>query len=209
MKRITGSCLLSLILFISLNSCMTFTDFQSAKTVGKGNFEITPNFTMEFNKEFRYPNLGFNLDYGVTDRFDMRASFSGGIINLLSLAPKFNLIKDRFSITMPVGTFLANKDLDIDRVWVYQPTLLMTMPIRESLDLTFAPKWVFLKNTQGWEKPEFAPNIGLSYHRPGSFVTYRPEVGVSFMYTTMDVHVGMAVAFKLEKRAKTTRPSEN
>lgn len=203
MKRIAGSCFLSLILFISLNSCMTFTDFQSAKTVGKGNFEIAPNFSLDFNKDFRYPNLGFNLDYGVTDRFDMRASFSGGIISMISLAPKVNLIKDRFSITMPVGTFLANKDLDIERVWVYQPTLLMTLPIRESLELTFAPKVVFLRNTsQGWQKPEFAPNIGLSYHRPGSFITYRPEVGISFMYTTMDVHVGMAVAFKLEHKDK-------
>jgi hypothetical protein len=182
---------------------MTFTDFQSAKTVGKGNFEIAPNLTLDMGKNFRYPTLGFNLDYGVTDRFDLRASFSGGIISLLSLAPKVNLIKDRFSITMPVGTFLANKDLGIERVWVYQPTLLLTLPIRESLELTFAPKLVLLKNaSQGWQKPEFAPNIGLSYHRPGSFITYRPEVGISYLYTTMDVHVGMAVAFKLENLAK-------
>lgn len=204
MKRVVGFCLSLLMLFVSLNSCMTFTDFQSAKTVGKGNLELTPHLTGTFGEDVRYPTSGMTLAYGVSDRIDLRASASTNLVlTSLSVATKWNVIKDKLSFNLPVGTFLANSDLDIDRVVVLQPTLLLTMPIKKGLDLTLAPQYVLLHNEfSGWQKPMFAPNIGFSIQRPGSKFELRPELGATFWPEYTEFHLGLGLAIKLEGKQK-------
>lgn len=204
MKREVGFFISSLMLFLSFNSCMTFTDFQSAKTVGKGNLELTPHLTGTFSKDVQYPTSGMTMAYGISDRFDLRASASTNLVlSSLSVAAKWNVIKDKLSFNLPVGTFLANSDLDIDRVIVLQPTLLLTMPIKEGLDLTLAPQYVLLNNEfSGWQKPMFAPNIGLTIQRPCSKIALRPELGATFWPEYTELHLGLGLAIKLERKQK-------
>jgi hypothetical protein len=194
MKRTIG---FAIVLTLLLNSCMTFTDFQSAKTVGKGNLEVAPSLSATYTKDLRFATLGLNVDYGMTDRFDWRLSFAGsGIANLVSLAPKVSVIPDRFALTLPAGLFWVQSNLASEKVYVLQPTLLLTCPIKEGVDLTFAPKLIYLKNeNRTWMKPVLASNVGLSIHHPGSNLTYRPELGCSFLYSTLDIHAGIAVAY--------------
>ena len=70
--------LLLLYLLLTLTGCVTiFSDFQSAETLGEGNFEITPaasgvGLTDDGDSERLQSNYGVQIGVGVADGVDAR-----------------------------------------------------------------------------------------------------------------------------------------
>jgi hypothetical protein len=110
-------------------------DLQSAKMVGAGKLEISAY------------TVGLNIGIGLTDQIDLNASLTnnGNIndnlaLNILTIAPKFRINPDNIAFYFPVSQFV------IDKVTMFQPTMLFTSSLTKDIDFTLAPKLIITKN---------------------------------------------------------------
>jgi hypothetical protein len=177
----------SMILVVILSySCATvFSDLQSAKLVGKGNFETTPNFTTtsttaDGETDHIQNHFGFQLGYGLSNRIDLRARYEYiGVdkdiadvnTNVFGIGPKVSLLKDRIAAYVPIG-FAFGGDVDgIDEVEI-QPTLLFTFPVGEYVEINPSVKGII--------GDEFfcAFNLGLGLSTNLNKYVIRPEYGI-------------------------------
>lgn len=187
-----GTNLITLLLFGTLlNGCAPiFSELQSARTVGKGNIELTPHFSSTDFYEQLAPNgvqnhLGLQVANGLSDRLDLRTRYefvwpkgfdlSSGT-NVVSLGLKYGLAPDRVAIYLPVGRALGEGS---SQSWEIQPTLLFTQPIiPRELELTFAPKYVAVLCESCADL--YAINLGLSVGSDVRRWSIRPEYGLAF-----------------------------
>ena len=140
--------LMIFMVFVSFSCAPVFSDLQSAKLVGKGNFETTPNFTTTSwtaNGETDHiqNHFGFQLGYGLSNRVDLRAryEFIGGDkdvadvkLNVFGIGPKISLLKDRIAAYVPIGFAFGGDVEGIDEIEL-QPTLLFTIPVGENVEI--------------------------------------------------------------------------
>jgi hypothetical protein len=119
-----------------------FSDLQSARLVGKKQFEVTPGYSSvgfaadKSSKQGVANYLGFQFAYGLSENVDLRFRFehswikksfedeseNGVSYNVVAFGPKINLVRNRVALFLPVGTTAG---LTIQ----FQPTFLFTIPL--------------------------------------------------------------------------------
>ncbi len=205
----------SLLFIFALIGCAPFSEFQTAKTVGKGNVEITP-FASTF---LGVGNLGANVDVGVTKSFDVRASYSrlfytsygadflvGGPIysssHFFSVAPKISLVKNILAFTSPfdIQTFP-----DYITFVTVRPGLLLTLPCSDKIDFTLSPKVALMLYPLEPELILPALSLGLSI-KLSNLLILKPEIGMGAIITKpgefnlFNAYIGLGATFRLEKK---------
>jgi len=173
-----------------------FSDLQSAKMLGKGNFEVTPGFTTvsvsdEGTTEHVQSHIGAQLGYGIAKFLDLRLRFEHIYAtveddgeetisaNVLAFGPKFRLAKDWLAFYIPIG-FGFGGDLgseDISDTWQVHPTLLATLPIGKSLEINPSAKIMIPFSSDAFDTL-YAFNLGLAISSDVSKWALRPEVGI-------------------------------
>jgi len=173
-----------------------FSDLQSAKMLGKGNFEVTPGFTTvsisdEGETQHVQDHYGAQLGYGIAKFLDFRLRYehiSATIeddgeeticANVLAFGPKFRLAKDWLAVYIPIG-FGFGGDLDsedISETWQVHPTLLATLPIGKFLEINPSAKIMIPFSNDEFDTL-YAFNLGLAISSDVSKWALRPEVGI-------------------------------
>jgi hypothetical protein len=182
-------CSFILISMLLQNCAPVFSELQGARTVGKGNFELTPSYSSvsvydEGDSEKVQNEIGFQGAIGLSDKVDIRARYEyvwlgdgdGNNISAIGLGPKFNLIKDKLSISLPVGRALGE---GTSESWEFLPTVLFSLPVKKDiLDINISPKYII----QFCEECEslFAINAGLSISSNLNEWAIRPEFGLLY-----------------------------
>lgn len=135
-------------------------DLQSAKMLGASKLEISAY------------TVGLNLGIGLTDQIDLNASLTnnGNIndnlaLNILTIAPKLSLDRDKVALYFPVSRFV------IDKITMIQPTVLFTNSLTKDIDFTLAPKLIFTKNE--------VLNINTLFGLSGNFSLHIPKTPFS------------------------------
>lgn len=180
--------LVILTLIGGFQSCApVFSELQSARMVGKGHFEMTPLFstvsvTDEKETEHIQNELGMQAILGLTDAIDFRfrsevlwieGSDYSDVGLIFGLGPKFRLVENKVALSLPFGTTI---DDAIFYNWIFQPTLLLTLPaVPDKIDITISPKYIipFCDDCQNLG----AINLGLAISTDLSKWALRPEYG--------------------------------
>ena len=171
------------VLILSCSCAPVFSDLQSAKLVGKGNFEATPNFTTtsltaDGETDHIQNHFGFQLGYGLSNRIDLRVRYEYISIedvnaNVFGIGPKVSLLKDRIAAYVPIG-FAFGKDVDGIDEFEVQPTLLFTLPVGEYVEINPSVKGIIGSEFYG------AFNLGLGISTNLNKYVIRPEYGILF-----------------------------
>ncbi|NLB79639.1 MAG: hypothetical protein GX796_12610, partial [Clostridiaceae bacterium] len=120
-----------------------------------------------------------------SDRFDVRAryelikvddddEYGGAKANVFGIGPKASLIKDRLAAYVPVG-FAFGGDVEGIEEFEVQPTLLLTLPVGEYIEVNPSAK-----GTIGEEDFYMAFNLGLGLSADFNRWAIRPEYGMLF-----------------------------
>lgn len=168
---------------ISISCVPVFSDLQSARTLGKGQVEATPYYTITGlnNEDKGASHFGGNIGVGLSDKIDIRAKYESNWLNeeentavtILGIGPKFSLIPDRLAFFLPAGAMLQEGKLDF---WQIHPTVFFTQPIvKDRLEFTVAPK--YLLNICEDCSGNFATNFGLSASKDFKKYAWRAEYG--------------------------------
>ena len=159
-----------------------FSDFQSAKLVGRDRVEVTPSFSSVSvsgnNGGHVQDEYGLQLATGVLDRVDLRARYvhvEG--VNVLGFGPKIGLVKDKVALAVPVG-FAFGKDVDSGKSWAVHPTLLLTAPVNSHMELNASTKGLIPLSSGGGDTL-VAVNVGGGFGNLERWAI-RPEVGFLF-----------------------------
>lgn len=223
MKKTIGFGSILFLVTCLLASCaIPFSDFQTAKTVGKGKVEFSPFYSMYFgNPQYLEESenldldlyvlpmalVGLNVDFGLTEQMDLRTTLSTCFYETtLGLAPKYSLVKDRLALSVPLGIVFNvdgnsmvydDNDMYYDeafRTYYIQPTLLATFPVNDIMDFTVSPKAILYTSGSVWQNPKLAMNFGINLHTRNDRFSFRPEFGLA---TPLDYPFGPATYFHL------------
>ena len=184
-----------------------FSDFQSAKLVGRERVEVTPSYSSVAasgsDGGHVQDELGLQIAHGLLDRLDLRGRYvrvEG--VNVVGFGPKIGLVKDKVAVAIPVG-FAFGKDVDSGKSWAAHPTLLLTEPVSPQVELTASTK--ALVPLSGGGDTTVAINIGAGLGKLETWAI-RPEIGFLFdpgqkgHYT--QVGVGLTVFAGKKKQAE-------
>ena len=177
-------------MILLMTSCApVFSELQSARTVGKNRFEVTPSFSTvgfaeEGESEAIQNHVGFQAAYGLNPKIDLRVRYeyawlkddNEGSASVIGFGPKFGLLRDKIAFAIPIGTAFGK---DIEDAWEIHPTLLLTYPIvKDKIDITVSPKYLM---TLSKETEDFvAVNFGLSISSDLNKWAIRPEYGLLY-----------------------------
>ncbi|WP_296697856.1 hypothetical protein [Algoriphagus sp.] len=206
-KRISQIIGIVLCFLVTLPSCApVFSDLQSARTLGKGQFEATPFYTNTGkDSEFKgVSHVGANLGLGLSEKIDVRARIERNWYNgeedtgytIVGIGPKFSVIENRISFFLPVGRALGE---GTNQTWQMQPTVFLTQPIiKEKLEFTLAPKYLFnfCEDCSG----NFATNFGISASKDFSKYAWRAEYGRIFSDGGGIGQLSIGISFVLGKK---------
>ncbi|MDQ2658064.1 MAG: hypothetical protein M3Y60_11650 [Bacteroidota bacterium] len=186
----TSGLLFSIIAIFS--SCAPlFSDMQSARMVGRKQFEVTPGYTFagysgEGISEGISNFAGLQMAYGLSDNVDLRFRFEhtwlarqlreeiggAGDENLVAFGPKINLARDRSALFLPIsvgGGFVG-----------MQPTFLFTIPVVPGR-IDFNPSVKHLINIcESCWQPLVALNAGFAFSSDITKWAIRPEYAVLY-----------------------------
>lgn len=108
--------LVSIGIIVFLQSCApVFSELQSARTVGKNNFEETPSASTVFYSlgeglESVQRHFGLQGAYGLWSRVDLRIRYEyislprdDGGIGVIGIGSKFSLVEDKIAFHLPIG----------------------------------------------------------------------------------------------------------
>ncbi|MBN7816536.1 sterol desaturase family protein [Algoriphagus pacificus] len=198
--------LIIVLLLILTNACVpVFSDMQSARTLGKGNFEVTPFYTNSAadSESKGVTQVSANLGIGLSENIDIRGRIShlwfngegGGGSTIFGIGPKFSMVPERLSLFIPVGS-----SFDVDS-WQLQPTLFYTQPIVEKkFEATLSPKYIFnlCRDCSGF----FATNLGIAYSKDLTKNAIRAEYGRIFSDGGGLGQFSLGYSFVLSKKNK-------
>jgi hypothetical protein len=158
-----------------------FSDFQSAKLVGRDRVEVTPSASsVSFSGDdggHVQDEFGLQVGKGVLDRLDLRARYvhvEG--IHGVGFGPKIALVKDRLALAIPVG-FAFGEDVEVGKSWTVHPTLLLTQPVTRRLELNASAKVLIPLSEDNENLVAF--NVGLGFGNLERWAI-RPEIGLLF-----------------------------
>ena len=174
--------LLSILLIVGC--APTFSNLQSAKMVEKGNFELTPSFTRTFYTDY----IGFQVAYGLHERFNLRLRYEQ--MKFRHLTPKSsecssdicNTIDDairgitnnyywNFGIKLPIkkiDTYASQIQTAIylpisffnGSPFAFEPTFLFTIGKKTDMTLSIKP---YISINNQFDSTPIAYNFGFGY----------------------------------------------
>jgi hypothetical protein len=167
-----------------------FSDLQSARLAGPNRVEVTPSYSAvsssdEGERESVQDHFGVQVATGVSDRVDLRARYerinlkdddSG--VNVLGFGPKFGLVGDRLAFYVPVG-FAFGEGIEVSETFQVHPTLLLTVPVHESIELNGSVK-ALIPITERDIDDLIAFNFGVGLGPDLRRWVIRPEIGFLF-----------------------------
>ncbi len=171
-----------------------FSDLQSAKLVGKGNFEVTPGYSSisgsdEGESQKLQENYGAQIGYGLTKFMDLRLRYeyvrttgdpeANTKTNIIGFGPKFRLVKNWLAFYVPVG-FAFGGDLETGAssdTWQIHPTLLATVSFGKFLELNPSAKVMIPFSNGDRADTLYAFNLGAAISADVNKWAIRPEVG--------------------------------
>ena len=171
-----------------------FADLQSARMLGKGNFEVTPGYSAvsaedegEMNKI--QDHYGVQAGYGVSNFLDFRLRYEhisaldieGDSIkaNVFGFGPKLRLAKNWLALYVPIGFAFGGDVENSSDSWMVHPTLLMTLPIAKFLEINPSAKMMIpLSSGDDLAQTLYAFNLGLALSSDVRKWAIRPEVGL-------------------------------
>ena len=172
-----------------------FSDLQSAKLIGKDNYEITPHYSKIYYREEDsdiddaiQTHYGVQFAYGLNNKTDLRgrleiinlnAIMGDASIRVLSLGIKYSLIQNRISSYLPIS-FSKNTESDDNAYKQIEPTLLFTLPFNDNIDINYSIKVLLPFFEEEDNDPMYAINIGCGFNNFNNWVV-RPEIGFLFM----------------------------
>lgn len=191
---ITGMAILFYLFLLSSCTPM-FSELQSARTAGQGNWEVTPGFstvsltgeTSDAKKETEHSHnhVGFQAAYGITDNFDVRLRYEylwvdddGGQAHILGVGPKVELLENWVALYVPVGTAFGG---DVDNAgdnFQIHPTMLLTAPVNNNFEVNASAKYIIPFQEGMDDLLAFNFGLGLSTNR--SSYVLRPEYGLLY-----------------------------
>jgi hypothetical protein len=188
------TCFLFFVLVFLAGCAPIFSDLQSAKLVGKGEYEVTPGFSTvsfsnEGNTEHIQNHFGLQAAYGVHDNVDLRLRFERVTVdterdeslgaNVLGFGPKIGLAKDNAALYLPIGFAFGEDVEDISTTWEFHPTLLFTLPVGNNFEFNPSAKALIPLNRENADVL-VAFNIGAGISSDLSKWVIRPEYGLLF-----------------------------
>ena len=191
MRFIQAFGLLAVVSFLLSGCAPVFSDLQSAKLVGKGEYEITPSVSevdYSNNGESReiQSHIGLQAAYGLRDDTDIRIRYeriSVGVNgsedwawNVIGLGPKIELTKDVSAFYLPVGFAYGDNITDWSETWEIHPTFLFTIPLADNIELNPSAKALIPLSTNNHDIL-FAINLGAGLSSNYDKWVIRPELG--------------------------------
>lgn len=194
-------------LLVITNGCVTvFSDFQSARTLGEGNKEVTGNisgvsYSEDGESGYYQTNIGAQFGYGINEKVDLRLrvenmNLDGASENFkyyaIGFGPKFSLIENKMALYVPLG-FAFGEDLNTDETFEVHPTLLYSFPVSDDFEINTSGKYIFA--FEDGRDNSVALNLGLGIF--SSQFTFRPELGI-MIYPSSDgilFHFGTGVSY--------------
>lgn len=196
-----------LLIFLTNSCAPVFSEFQDARTVGKSKAEFSGSYsgvrfidTEDDASGKAQDQIDVQAGFGLTDKIDIRARYTYAWIedlkgNVLSVGPKFSLLKDRISAFVPLGVGIVSDEDSSSTTWQIHPTLLTTFPVGERVDIN--PSLKYLIALEEDSDNLVAINLGLGIKVNDAFI-FRPEYGIlmnpgeSGYYS----HFGFGMTFK-------------
>ena len=137
--------------------------FESAELLERGESELTASFGSYADEKFIGREIGVRYGYGITDNFDLKArivrqsfprtvgdgSYVGDIISdynvpqatYFAITPKFNLWRQRLSMTVPVAAHWGRQqDGEVISIGYVSPRILYSFIRKERFDMTASAK---------------------------------------------------------------------
>lgn len=167
-----------------------FSDLQSARLAGPNRIEVTPSystvsFSDEGERERVQDHFGVQVATGVSDRVDLRGRYerisvreADEDVNVLGFGPKFGLVEDRLAFYVPVG-FAFGGDIEVSETFQVHPTLLLTLPVHEAVELNGSVK-ALIPITERDIDDLIAFNFGIGLGPDLRRWVIRPEIGFLF-----------------------------
>ena len=166
-----------------------FGEYQSARITEKGRVEATGYYTSStfFFDDWsaRWLNvLGLQAGIGISERFELRMRYDrqyaveGEIsdgFNMLGIAPKFAILKDKIAALLPLSMSFSDYG---SGMWQLQPTVLVSLPMSKKVELNFTTKY-FISLDEETEGGAMALNLGFAIGNIGEWAI-RPETGLMF-----------------------------
>jgi hypothetical protein len=202
--------LLATSLFASLPffSCVTVapvnTSYEKAGTLGKGNVELSGNYTHYIvsgggESEAINNNYGFKVGYGLSNKFDLKLRYEKLLpvdqepdskfkVNYVSVIPKVSLIDRKLSFLMPVSRYNFKdegpdgKKLK-DHSYSIAPQIIRTFTSKTNqADFSFSLKGDYIINSGEDTENDFLLgfNVGAGFSNNLDKWAIRPEVGYLF-----------------------------
>jgi hypothetical protein len=163
----------------------TFSELQSAKLVGPGRVEITPNYSSvsytEDHTDKVQDHFGIQFATGVSEKADIRFRYeyidvkNANGVHVVGAGPKFSLVPDQFALYVPVGTGLG-EDVQSGDLLQIQPTALFTGTLSPHVELTVSGKAILWFDRELDDYLAF--NLGAGISKDLSEWAIRPEAGV-------------------------------
>ena len=194
MRLIQVSGLLFGLSFLLSGCAPVFSDLQSAKLVGKGEYEVTPSVSeVHLNNNGKsseiQTHVGLQAAYGLSDDTDIRIRYERITVdwnesedwafNVIGLGPKIVLTKDVSAFYLPVGFAYGDNIIDWSETWEIHPTLLFTIPLADNFELNPSAKALIpLSNNN--RDVRFAVNLGAGLSSNYDKWIIRPELGFLF-----------------------------
>jgi hypothetical protein len=206
---------------LCLPACLVppFSSLQDARMAGPGNIEMTPFYssigasggggTQHLQDDFgvqallgvaKRVDLGFRYEYfrhpDSGDEYD-----DGYGAHVIAFGPNFSLVKDALALALPVG-FATGEGIKIRETWQFQPTLIATLPLDKSLDVSVSGK--ALIPFQKGSVTMYALDFGFAIRPMTGRVTFRPEAGFLFSSggSGFDFHLSLGLSFRFGKGTK-------
>ncbi len=181
-----------------------FSEFQDARTVGKGGWELSGNYSGVFVNDTKLQDqFGAQGAFGITDDVDFRARYEridvedsdSNPFEVYGFGPKISIRRDRQAIYLPIG-FATGHRVSTKETWEAHPMMLFTKPLGPGFDWNSSIK-VMIPLASGGADPRGAINVGFGIGPADRRFVFRPEAGMMVYFNNFDnlyYHAGIGVS---------------
>lgn len=197
--------------------------YEKAGTLGKGNVEVSGNFTHYIvsgggESDAINNNYGFRVGYGLFDKVDLKFRYEKLVpvnleeesqfkVNYMSIIPKFNLEAKKLSLMIPFSRYRF-KDQDFDgNTYSIAPQVIKTFTSKSNqADFSVTIKGDYIINTGEDAENDFllGMNLGAGLSENLDKWAFRPEIGYLFKpgESIGFWNFGFGVQFMIKPRSK-------
>ena len=206
MKKIIQHISYITVMTMIISSCTVMSNYQSAKTVGKGNMEATGSYTNysfsmdDLDEAFKYNSIGAQGAFGVSDKLDAGVRIERVVseeigINHLALSGKYNILENKLSVFVPVGIYFGDEITEIGSTLHLRPTMLGNFDINDKIEITPSVGYAYALDS---DQPSYIQiGIGSGINLKDE-ISIRPELGYSLSDDGNILNVGVGLIYKFK-----------